>query len=250
MKNTINTTEDYGIFKTMPGNRKIDEIHVRRLIRSFKKDYIINPIIINSNFEIIDGQHRLEAAKRLEFPVFYIQLNGLNLPDVQKLNTTNKKWGKSDFLESFCDLGNPEYLKFREFMKRFPDFRIGSAEIIFTNRTSNTPVLLKNKKSKSIVAHSKPFEEGGLRVGDLGLAYSNAEKILEYKKYYDGFNRMLFVRTMIGLFKLSAFSHDVFLKKLAYQPSSLTHCQSIDQYKLLIESIYNFKNRNKVSLRY
>jgi hypothetical protein len=40
------------------------------------------------------------------------------------------------------------------------------------------------------------------------------------------------------------------MHKLRIQPSALVDCTSTEQYRILIEDIYNYKNRNKINLRY
>ena len=69
-------TNNYDIFKLMPNNRNVNLTHVGRLKLSFKEMYLISPIIVNSRMEIIDGQHRLHAAKELNLPIYYIIVDG------------------------------------------------------------------------------------------------------------------------------------------------------------------------------
>jgi hypothetical protein len=242
---TVRKTTSYEIFKNLKGNRPINELHVKRLMDSFKISYLISPIIVNSNNEVIDGQHRLEAAKRLSLPVYWIQTNGYGLKEVQTLNTNNKVWGKKEYLESYCELGLKPYLQVKEFMQNFPDFGIDASVTILTNTWGFDNYSYKGKSIRV-----RTFEEGKMIIPDLQLSYENAAKIMKYKAYYDGFNRSLFVRVLIMLYKNTSFSNDEMLKKLALQPSALTHCQNGEQYKLLIERIYNYRNRNKVNLRY
>ena len=73
--NQVNSTNDYLKFKTLKGNRNVNKLHVRRLKESFKEAYLLSPIIVNQNFEIIDGQHRFEAAKSMELPINFIICN-------------------------------------------------------------------------------------------------------------------------------------------------------------------------------
>jgi hypothetical protein len=44
------------------------------------------------------------------------------------------------------------------------------------------------------------------------------------------------------------FTH--FIQKLQIQPLALQNCNDVDQYKLLIEEIYNYRTREKINLRY
>ncbi len=59
-------TFDLEQFKPLHGNRQVNFAHVKRLVDSIKDNgYLLNPITVNKNNEVIDGQHRLEAAKQI-----------------------------------------------------------------------------------------------------------------------------------------------------------------------------------------
>jgi ParB-like chromosome segregation protein Spo0J len=65
------------IFKHIKGNRIPNLKHVRRLVDSIKKYGMkCNPILVNEQMEVIDGQHRLLAAKETNSFVYYIIING------------------------------------------------------------------------------------------------------------------------------------------------------------------------------
>ena len=55
----IYTTSDLNIFR-IAKNRPLSELHVKRMM---KKD-ISEPIIVDSDMNVLDGQHRLEACRR------------------------------------------------------------------------------------------------------------------------------------------------------------------------------------------
>jgi ParB-like chromosome segregation protein Spo0J len=80
--NQVNQTNDYEMFKTLDGNRTVNKLHVSRLKESFKTAYLLSPILINQQNQIIDGQHRFEAAKILGLPVNYIICNDYGLKEV------------------------------------------------------------------------------------------------------------------------------------------------------------------------
>jgi len=166
-----------------------------------------------------------------------------------------KNWKKEDYLNAFCDLGYPEYLKFREFMNQYPEFGIASAETILTNslrgghKSTSSIDLASNKNARGSYA-IKYFQEGDLVIPDYHKSSENAEKLMMIKPYYDGFNRPVFVRAMVGIFKIEDYSHSRLLERLKANPTILQHCANVTQFKLLVEDIYNFRSRNKVSLRF
>lgn len=65
----VYVTDKYSIFRRLSGNRDVKEARVKKIMRSIEKvGYIPNPIIVNENMEVVDGQGRLEAVKRLGLP--------------------------------------------------------------------------------------------------------------------------------------------------------------------------------------
>jgi len=252
--NQVYETNDYSKFKTLEGNRSVNKLHVKRLRDSFSRSYLQSPIIINENDEIIDGQHRFLAAKHLGLPINYIICKGYGLEEVQILNTNMKNWTKHDYLNAFCDLGYPEYLRFRHFMRKFPDFGITSCETMLTGELGRRNIQASKDNdfidSKSRKYAARDFEEGNLIINDYNYAVECGHKILQIKPFYDGFNRKVFVVAMMGIFRIEEYNHDQLISKLENQPSALQHCSNVTQYKLMIEEIYNYRSRNKISLRF
>jgi len=252
--NQVRKTNDYSLFKPLVGNRVVNKLHVKRLKDSFERTYLLNPIIVNDKYEIIDGQHRFQSARELGKPVNFIVAPGYGLREVQILNENMKNWRKEDYLNAYCDLGHPQYLRFREFMNRFPDFSISICQSLLRDSVP----CRRNLKSTELISETNKygnystndFQEGNLEIKDYDRAVENAEKIMMIKPYYDGYNRTTFVQSMISIFKSDNYNHAQFLSKLSYQPNALQHCVNIQQYKLLIEEIFNYRSREKVSLRY
>jgi hypothetical protein len=252
--NQVFETTDYSIFKELEGNRDLNELHVARLKKSFSESYLFTPLLVNKNMQVIDGNHRKKAAQALGLPIRYIILNGYGLREVQIYNTNMKNWKKEDYLKGYCDMAYPEYLKFRNFMRKYPDFGISSSEAILSYSTELSGI----KKDTSVdfrynsgnAPLGKIFEEGKFQIPDYEKSCSVADQILLLKPYYDGFNRRLFVTTIISLLKNTDINIPELVQKLKYQPNAIQHCTNVVQYKLMLEDIYNYKRRDKISLRY
>lgn len=116
----ISKTKDYDMFVFRNDNReKINQAHVKRLAQSIKSRNLLElrPITVNDKMEIIDGQHRLLAAKLLGCEVFYQKENKLDPIDIIRMNVS-APWGMSDYLNYYCKHDFPEYKKLAEFMKK------------------------------------------------------------------------------------------------------------------------------------
>ena len=61
--NKVYKTTDLSIFKSIDGNRVPNLQHIKRLAQSINVYGMkCNPILVNEQMEVIDGQHRLAAA--------------------------------------------------------------------------------------------------------------------------------------------------------------------------------------------
>jgi hypothetical protein len=122
----IKSTTDYDQFIFRTDNREkknsltpVDETHVKRLVESITECNLLHmqPIIVNEKLEIIDGQHRLSAAKRLGVEIYYQVVPNLTARDIILMNIS-KGWTLGDYLNFYVENGYPEYIKMKEFMKR------------------------------------------------------------------------------------------------------------------------------------
>jgi hypothetical protein len=250
------TTKNYDMFNHVDGNRIVNKLHVRRLRESFKTKYLLSPIIVNSRFQIIDGQHRFNAAKELGLPINYIICPDYQLKEVQLLNTNSKNWKREDYLNAFCDLGYEQYIAFRKFKNRYPEYGIENCMALLTNTSSTSGsgmTKLKDFKSESNKdgqVRVRKFEEGNFIIKDFDYACEMADNLRLIKPYYSGYNRRFFVLAMIGIFKNEKYSHEQFIARLTSCPIPLEARANVTQQKLLIEEIYNYRSRDKISLRY
>lgn len=249
----IFVTTNYAMFSLMKGNRKINPAHKARLKKSMQQRYLISPILVNELMEIIDGQHRFFAAKELGLPIYYYIIDGYRWAEIQRLNTNMKNWGKTEYLEAYCDMGYAPYITLKNVWQKYPEFNLTSLIVLLSGVAGNRNTSNKDAKTKENPkgnVHVKPFEEGEFIIPNLNKSIEYLEKIRMLKKHIDFYNETLFVRAMLSLFKNENYNHSVFLQKLAYQSAAMQKCTSISAYVLLIEDIYNYRNRNKVSLRY
>jgi len=246
-------TKDLSIFKIIDGNRIPNLSHIRRISGSMKQNGVLmNPIIVNKSFEVIDGQHRLAAAKDQNAGIYYIVAPNYTLKEVHTLNLNQKNWTNKDYMQGYARMGVKPYIKLSEFYDLNNDFTLSDCIVMCSNTSSNSPSRLSSKyrKNHNEMNIKEVFEEGTWKGRDFKLAQTYADQIRAIKKYYDGYKRGTFVGTMLSLFSNDNFDYNRFMHKLEIQPGVLHDCASRAQYKLLIEDIYNYKSREKVNLRY
>jgi hypothetical protein len=233
----VHQTTDYGMFKTLTGNRNLNTLHLSRLKDSMKKKYLFTIITVNEKFEIIDGQHRFNACKELALPVNYVVAPGYGLNEIQVLNENSKTWNAHDYLNGYCNLGYPEYLKYKKFIDAFSlPHKVNLC--LLEDLMGNGGRMIDR------------FREGRFVAKNEARAYDYARKIKEIKKVYAGAERVSFVLALVTCLKKPSFSFEEFLEKLKYKSTMLVDCTTVVSYLSLIEEIYNFRRKEKVSLRY
>jgi len=244
-------TNDLFMFKTIQGNRPPNPQHIKRLANSMSTYGVLqNPIIVNENYEIIDGQHRLMAAKKAEKPIYYIVVEGYNLDQVHALNLNQKNWTQKDFMLGYAEMGYESYIKLKEFTEKNKDYNLSDCIALCSNLRSHGSSFTDKVRANGNVNLKEVFDEGTWKGKDFNLAQEWADKIRLIKTYYDGYRRSTFVGTMIGMFKNDSFDFNEFMRKLRLQPTALVDCPNRPSYKALIEDIYNYKRRDKVNLRF
>ncbi len=173
-------TKDYTIFKFRNDNRfKIDKCHLQKIKQSIESHNMLDlrPILVNRDMEVIDGQHRLLAAKELELEVYYSIDKNIKPQDIVKMNMT-KPWVINDYLNFYAENAYPEYIKLREFMKKNSleihvacGIAVGKSKLIFDD--------FKNGKFKFI----NDYADEQIEICKETIAY--IKKINGYSKYTD-----------------------------------------------------------------
>jgi hypothetical protein len=224
-------TKDYGIFKIIEGNRSIKEGQVERLIESIKDRNLlnVNPIIVNTKMEIIDGQSRLAAAKQLNVPIHYMVAQVANLEDVRLLNINVKTWGMDDYLESYLSQKLSDYYT----LKKFHDSYAIPLTICL--------VLLSGMKDRAEVRAS--FKNGEFKVTSLPSAKRVAEKLLDIREYADRgvWRSRDFIQAVIGLDNNHTINHEKLLKKFKQSGHTIYRQGSTQDYLRRFTEIYDYK---------
>lgn len=111
----VEVTKDYSKFKFLEENREITEQRVKKILDSISDvGYVINPILVNEKMEIIDGQGRFMALKRLGLPQYYIMQAGLGVEECRRMNLNQTNWTMMDYINSYAKSGSADYLRLKD----------------------------------------------------------------------------------------------------------------------------------------
>lgn len=230
---TIFRTSNYNIFKTLHGNRNVSNARVEKIIQSIDKvGYIMSPLIVNEKMEIIDGQGRYNALKKLGLPIDYIIVKGIGIEECRQMNINQSNWTVLEFIESYADEGNTSYKFLLNLYKQYK--RLGITVVY--NALSGLSAIDSEK----------------IKIGKFSCTeddYNNAIKILEYEqKFIDIVKKIKgradYIYIAIGFCYLhDDVDNDVLLKKFLERGENISSPSNIEQALDEISDIYNWRLR-------
>lgn len=231
----IQSTQDYPLFKRISGNRTLSQPHIKRLLEAIQdspETITFNPIIVNDRMEVIDGQHRLEAIKKLNLPVHYVKVSDIGLDTVQKLNSVSKTWTPMDFAKSFAENGNDNYAVYIDFKNEFK---------------LNHETLMRYL-SQDYPSTTTSFKAGQFKVQNSAIAYVLCKQLLELSEYYE---RITYRNPSNGFYIVATsplYNHDQMVRQFKVHGHRFQEQAFANDFARELERIYNFKQRETTRL--
>jgi hypothetical protein len=91
-------------------------------MESIKKYGFVTPILCTKSGYVLDGQNRLEAAKRLNHSVFYTEVSMHDdeaLGMVIEINACMSNWKVEDYFNAYCSEKVEQYLWLKSMLKEY-----------------------------------------------------------------------------------------------------------------------------------
>lgn len=270
----IYQTTNYDTFNIKVDNRDIDYRKVINLIAAFKTTGVLMvPAIVNQDLEIIDGQNRWTALKKLAEtdgiyePFYFIIQPEYKSEQMIVINNNSTNWGKKDYLKHYVTNDNKNYVIYDQFLKDFPWLTTTAAESIFTGRidgvnvkrqkvlvnTSNSEDLSefikdRTKNYKTDIGREKTFQNGGLKPDDLNLVYERAKQIESFSRFYPDFKVSNFAKAYLHVKNVKGFTYEELYSQFERVYGSprnerfrITNAHTINDYRDAFNDIFNYK---------
>jgi len=227
-------TKNYDMFELKEDNRDVkDNRHIRDLMGSMERNGFLKSgaISVKNNgnkYVVLDGQHRLEAAKRLGIAVWYTvddEIPETALPDLQ----IAKKWLPKDYLKHWLVKGNKSYNKIDEIHKHY-------------TKVSITTIVHLLENGQSINGSRARFETGAVRITHLDKTLKTLQYAEELYKLYK--HEWLFGRTFLDSFQqiiqIEGYDQKILLQRLKHRSEEFRQMLSPEGYYKMIGGIYNY----------
>jgi hypothetical protein len=235
----VQCTTDYSIFKLFPGNRPYkttprSEMHIMKLVASMAAfGFMPNfHITTNSKMQVIDGQHRLEAAKRAGVPVYFVIDDTITLEAVQVAGGLCVRWSLMDFIVSNAASGNKSYQKLLSTFETSP-LSLGAVRGVWERAYSPDLIEFTTAVRDGTFTMTKPQEM------KFNLLYGQVVELDTFSPGY--FHNAYPVLGLMPLLTHPDYDHSRMKAKLTYQSTRLVRCASIAENTRLLFDLYNYK---------
>lgn len=213
--------------------RSINAAHVRKLAASMKdKGFLPSfPITVlnGGTMKILDGHHRVEAAKIAKVPVYFVQID--EDLSMSAINSTQKGWTILDYLMSYVRQQIPEYIRFYNWMGRY-GFAAPELSII------------------SLLGSSKNFKLGTMRLRS-ERHIAKIAKMRDHIVSNTGIKSRARMIEMLHHFTLTPELDDDRLMAGFLNPNkAIKVARDSDGFLAAFEEAYNFKRREKAPVAF
>lgn len=235
----IQSTKNYEMFTFTTNNREsISPSHVLRLKKSIEMRNLLEmrPIIVDKDMNIIDGQHRLCAAKELGVTIYYQVEQKIEPLDIIKLNVA-KNWSMNDYFNFWVKEGKPEYIKLKSFMSLH-----GLSLAVALNISGQAKKQLLNNFREGV--YTFEINEGS---ESLDLCWETVGLIRRYQSNATFVVNSGFWRAMLKLFRHAEFDASKWRQNMQIKCDHFGIRARYSEYLNMLCAIYNWKNQNKIS---
>lgn len=223
-------TENYDQFKH-GSNRKVKDSHVKSLMESMLKYGYIKEmrILVTVAKFILDGQHRLESAKRLGITLIY-EISNLPNGIIPYLNRTQMKWSPLDYLDFYISEGKKEYIKLSKLMK--------TSGLSLTSCRNLATINFNHGGGQ----YTAKYRAGTFRFRNEKRTYEILSYLKDFAPYIPHYGHKEFIRGFITfLLEQNSYDHKAMLKKISTNKHRFIRSSELHFYFNTLKEVYKSK---------
>lgn len=232
-------TRNYSIFNRIKGNRVINKKKVAKIVADIQSGnnwLPACPIVLDPEMNVLDGQHRLEAAEITQENIFYLFRENTSLHTVAKVNTNTERWKAKDFINCYKEQGVEDYDVLDAFLRKnnFP----------FTLTVS---LLQTGKCAEGGLKNIDQFEKGEFKCLHLEKA-TQLSRAVHKLKAYDGFLKRNFIVAVSRIVDAKKCDFDELVAKFNKNHDPIKKANSAKDFAFALEQIYNLGNHKRKTI--
>lgn len=231
-KGNVYITDEFGKFKTIEGNRADIDRRVKNIEKSVEQvGYLPVPIVVNENMEIIDGQAHYHFCKRTNTPITFCIVRGLTVNECIALNIASSNWRLVDYIKSFADRGNENYIMLQNLIETSPYTLYPTLWALLKSTSGFTTAI---KRGNLIV--TKEMYQEAIDIIGFWLRFNDVSTN----------NRTCFLTALGYCYEMEDVDNDTLVKKVHQVPRSFGGNSTIADAITALEDAYNRRTKHKV----
>ena len=229
----MSQSNDYEKFKLLDYNRDLNRNQINKIKDSIARNGYLqsNPIIVDQDMNIVDGQHRFIACQEMGLPIFYeIVEDGTEL--IIDLNTTQKKWNMGDYINYYAHKGNNNYQRIQQLKKKTGV----SYDLILTitNDRGTSGSITDRVRKGSLMFTIDDSLRAQSMLGLIKDICNNLRLSLTSR----------FAASMLEVSKIKNFKWDRMMRQSKEYSTVAYRCQNKEEYIKMLKDLYNFQSRS------
>lgn len=219
----------YDKFKMIEFNREVSEKHKNKLIESMKENgfMVACPVIVDKKMRVIDGQHRIHAARDLGIEIPYIVQEDATDDHIIAYNSLSKRWTLEDYILFYAKKGSRPYTLLKQFAEA-NGYKYSMALTVLLGTVIGT-------------GNSRYIKMGKLKVSydDLEAGAERARNISQISAIC-GLRGDKFVRALVCMMRNPRYDHAHFLSRLSFLGKKIKRVGSSFEYLAQLSKAYNY----------
>lgn len=231
----IYETNNYNRFNFIHVNRNISRDHVNHLKKAIMANNMLHakPIVVDQQYNIIDGQHRFIAARELNLKIYYAIVDGFE-EDIISLNANQRSWQTIDYVQYYAKKGIDSYKRALDLINRYGAGVANTIEIISKNHSGGDRRKLRSGNYEAVST-----VEAERRVKTL----SSLKDLFKNRLYISQ------VRALKRCFDIIEFDEVHFLNRCKTCRSKFINEPELKEQLRVFENIYNYRLQEKNHIR-
>lgn len=230
-KPRLQCTRDYGMFETHEFNRPLHEDP--RLLESMQRVGFMpsSPIQCRRNgsdhLKVIRGHHRLDCAKRLKLPVWYV-VDDSNV-DLFSLEGCKQAWSVGDFAHARATSGDASCAKMLDFQKQH-GLTLGAAASLVGGQSAGSGNKVKEIKAGTFKAAADMTHAQSV----VGITDHCRAKRVPFA------TSSAFVQAVSSALRVPEFDAALFRHRVSLYPALMQKRTTVGECLAEIEALYNY----------
>lgn len=234
----VQSSTSYDQFSFFSVNRDINRGHVEVIKRTFTEIGNFTekqPILVNEDYKIVDGQHRFTACKEMSIPIYFTMQPGLTAKDALAMNILHREWRLDDYARYHAESGDENYRKFLQL--------VGDYELSYS-------ILITYAVGEKVPGATAGFRKGEFVFRDVPGTRARLDKLVEVTDLV-GIKDQSIALAYLKVLEVRGFDQERMVRKLNQAGAQIMRrFGNVKEYQRAFEEVYNYSmsDRNRLQL--